>query len=290
MRTLRTVAEVRTALEGHRRDGEVIGLVPTMGGLHAGHLSLIRGARTDCDVVVASLFVNPTQFDDPGDLEAYPRNEEQDARQAAQHGVDYLFAPAPEELYPQDFATTVSVTGVTETLEGEARGRAHFDGVVTVVSKLLNIVGPDVAYFGQKDAQQAVVIRRLVEDLNFPVRIEICPTVREPDGLAMSSRNVRLSDDERARAASLHRALQTIQDAVADGISDPVAARGRGLDELGAAGLSPEYLELVSADTLIPVQSIQGGTLAVVAARVGGTRLIDNLIIDINGSAESGRT
>jgi len=289
MRTLRTVAEVRGALEAHRRAGEVIGLVPTMGGLHDGHLSLIRRARAGCDVVVASLFVNPTQFDDPRDLEAYPRDEERDARQASEHGVDYLFAPAPEELYPQGFSTTVSVAGVTETLEGAARGRAHFDGVATVVSKLLNIVGPDVAYFGQKDAQQAVVIRRLVADLNFPVRIEVCPTVREPDGLAMSSRNVRLSGDERERATSLYRALRSIQAAVDSGESDPAAIRSRALSELDCAGITPDYLELVRSDSLAAVAAVDGHTLAVVAARVGRTRLIDNLLIQPHAGTENGR-
>ena len=287
MRTVRTVAEVRAALEAHRRGGEVIGLVPTMGGLHDGHLSLIRRARSGCDVVVASLFVNPTQFDDPADLEAYPRDEERDAGLASEHGVDYLFAPEPEELYPQGFTTTVSVAGMTETLEGASRGRAHFDGVATVVSKLLNIAGPDVAYFGQKDAQQAVVIRRLVEDLNFPVRIEICPTVREPDGLAMSSRNIRLSSEERPRAAALHRALRSIQATVDAGEADASAARARGLSELEAAGITPDYLELVNADSFAPVTGLDGPTLAVVAARVGETRLIDNLVIEAHAEATS---
>jgi pantoate--beta-alanine ligase len=290
MRTLRTVAEVRTALSADRQAGRIIGLVPTMGGLHEGHLSLIRQARDECDVVVASLFVNPTQFDDPSDLQAYPRDEARDAGLAAEHGVDYLFAPPAGELYPEAFATRVSVSGVTEILEGAARGRSHFDGVTTVVTKLFNIVAPAIAYFGQKDAQQAVVVRRLVADLNIPVRVEICPTVREPDGLAMSSRNVRLQGEDRRRAAALHHALQTIQDAVDGGISDPVVARDRALAELGAAGVSPEYLELVSADTLAPVARIEAGALAVVAARVGGTRLIDNLLIQTNGSTENGRT
>jgi pantoate--beta-alanine ligase len=290
MRTLRTVAEVRTALSEDRRAGKVVGLVPTMGGFHEGHLSLIRRARSECDVVVASLFVNPTQFDDPADLEAYPRDEARDAGLAAEHDVDYLFAPSAQELYPPRFATRVSVSGVTETLEGAVRGRSHFDGVATVVAKLFNIVAPDVAYFGQKDAQQAVVVRRLAEDLNFSVRMEICPTVRESDGLAMSSRNARLAEDDRRRAAALHRALRAVQEAVNHGVSDPGAARAQGLVELGAAGVSPEYLELVSADTLAPVQSIERGTLAVVAARVGGTRLIDNLLIQPNGSTEDGRT
>ena len=287
MRTLRTIAETRSALAAHRQAGASIGLVPTMGGLHDGHLSLIRQARTACDVVVASLFVNPTQFDDPRDLEAYPRDESNDARRAAEHGVDYLFAPAPEELYPHGFATTVSVAGVTEILEGAARGRAHFDGVATVVTKLFNIIAPDAAYFGQKDAQQAVVIRRLVEDLNLPVRIEICPTVREPDGLAMSSRNARLQGEDRRRATALYRALRTIQRAVDDGEADAAAAREQALSELRRAEITPDYLELVDADSLAPVPRVDGRALAVVAARVGDTRLIDNLIIQANKGAEN---
>ena len=284
MRTVRTVAELRAALARHRSAGASVGLVPTMGGFHEGHLSLIRRARSDCDVVVVSLFVNPTQFDDPRDLEAYPRDEGRDAEQAAQSGVDYLFAPSPGELYPDGFATTVSVGRLTETLEGAHRGRRHFDGVVTVVTKLLNIVGPDVAYFGQKDAQQALVVTRLVTDLNLAVRIEVCPTVREPDGLAMSSRNVRLAGPDRSRAAALHRALRTLQDAIDGGETDPARARDRALAQLAEADISPEYLELVAPDTLEPVSSLDGPVLAVLAARVGGTRLIDNLILDPQGT------
>ena len=284
MRTVRTVAELRAALARHRSAGASVGLVPTMGGFHDGHLSLIRRARSDCDVVVVSLFVNPTQFDDPRDLEAYPRDEASDAEQAAQNGVDYLFAPSPRELYPDGFATTVSVARLSETLEGAHRGRRHFDGVLTVVTKLLNIVGPNVAYFGQKDAQQALVVMRLVADLNMPVRIEVCPTVREPDGLAMSSRNVHLNGPDRPRAAALHRALRTLQDAIDGGETDPRAARERALAELAQADISPEYLELVAPDTLEPVSSLDVRTLAVVAARVGGTRLIDNLILEPQGS------
>ena len=284
MRTLRTVAEVRAALAGHHEAEASIGLVPTMGGFHDGHLSLIRRARSECDVVVVSLFVNPTQFNDPRDLEAYPRDEERDAELAAQNGVNYLFAPSPTELYPAGFATTVSVGRLTETLEGLQRGRGHFDGVATVVAKLLNIVAPDVAYFGQKDAQQAVVVRRLVSDLNFSARIEVCPTVREPDGLAMSSRNVHLSGPDRARAAALYRALRSIQEAVDAGERDPEALRARALSELACADITPEYLELVSADTLDPVSSVDQTALAVVAARVGGTRLIDNLTLEPLGS------
>ncbi len=285
MRTIRTVKELRTTLAGARREGRTIGLVPTMGAFHEGHRALMRRARSDCDLVVVSLFVNPTQFNDARDLEAYPRDEARDARLAAECGVDFLFAPAPEEVYPAGFATTVSVAGVTETLEGAVRGRSHFDAVATVVAKLFNIVGPDVAYFGQKDAQQAVVIRRLVADLNFPVRIAVCPTVREPDGLAMSSRNVHLQGEERRRAAALNLALRAVQEAARAGQHDPSLARERGLTALSEAGVVPEYLELVSSSTLLPVETIDEHTMAVVAARFGQTRLIDNLPITNNGAA-----
>ena len=190
MRTLRTVSELRAALRGPRREERTIGLVPTMGALHDGHIALIRRAREDTDEVVVSLFVNPAQFTDDADLAAYPRDEVRDAAMAAEAGADLLFAPAPEEVYPPGFATRVEVRGpVVETLEGAHRGAEHFHGVTTVVTKLLNMVGPDVVYFGQKDAQQVVVVRRLVADLDLPVRIEAIPTVREPDGLALSSRN-----------------------------------------------------------------------------------------------------
>jgi pantoate--beta-alanine ligase len=283
MRTLRTVAEVRAALTEPRRAGRVIGLVPTMGAFHEGHLSLIREARENCDEVVVSLFVNPTQFNDRSDLAAYPRDEGRDAMLAAELGVDYLFTPPVEELYPKDFATSVSVAGLTDTLEGAHRGRGHFDGVTTVVTKLFNIVSPDVAYFGQKDAQQAAVIKRLVCDLDLPVRIEVCSTVREPDGLAMSSRNERLSESERARAAALPRALRAAAAAVAAGERNPAAVSERALAELTSSGVEPEYFELVSADTLAPVRTIEGDVLAVLAARLGATRLIDNEQVSFNG-------
>jgi pantoate--beta-alanine ligase len=282
VKTLDSIAEVRRALAQPRRAGRRIGLVPTMGAFHAGHLSLMRRAREECDVVVVSLFVNPTQFNDPADLTAYPRDPDRDAALAADIGVDYLFAPPADEVYPSGFATTVSVGGVTEPLEGAHRGRGHFDGVSTVVAKLFNIVAPDVAYFGQKDAQQALVIRRLVRDLDMPVSIEICPTVREPDGLALSSRNAHLSATDRSRAAALHRALDAIQAAVSSGERDPVTARARAMTELEAAQIEPDYLELVSAETLAPVGTIDGNVLAVLAARVGGTRLIDNELIRAN--------
>jgi pantoate--beta-alanine ligase len=295
MRTLRTVAELRAALLGPRRAGHQIGLVPTMGAFHQGHLSLMRRAREDCDVVVVSLFVNPAQFNETRDLDSYPRDEARDAALAADAGVDFLFAPPVAEVYPPAFSTTVAVASVTDTLEGAERGRRHFDGVTTVVAKLFNMVAPDVAYFGQKDAQQALVIKRMVRDLDMPVRVEVCSTVREPDGLALSSRNIRLSNADRARASSLHRALAAIQEAVAAGERDPAAARAQALAELRSSEIEPDYLELVSTDTLDPVKRIDGELLAVIAAHVGTTRLIDNEIIQplstahAAGSTDNGR-
>ncbi len=279
MRTVRQVAELRQALLDRRRSGGRIGLVPTMGSFHHGHLQLIAQAREECDVVVVSLFVNPAQFDDAGDLQAYPRDERRDAALSAELGVDVLFAPTVSEVYPDGFSTTVSVSGLTERLEGEYRGPGHFDGVATVVTKLLNMVGPDIAYFGQKDAQQALVIKRLVRDLDMPVQISVCPTVRDPDGLALSSRNVHLAPAERRRAAALPRSLHAAEQAVAAGERDPRQVTRRARQELAAAAIEPEYLELVSPETLQPVQQIDGSVLAVLAARVGATRLIDNQLL-----------
>jgi pantoate--beta-alanine ligase len=274
--TLRTVADVRAAVSQARRAGASIGLVPTMGAFHEGHLSLMRRAREQCDRVVVSLFVNPAQFNEQADLDRYPRDERRDAALAAELGVDFLFAPSAEQIYPPGFATTVSVAGVTEALEGAHRGRGHFDGVATVVTKLFNIVSPDVAYFGQKDAQQVTVIRQLVRDLDLPVRIEVGPTVREPDGLALSSRNALLSGAERARATALHRALAAAKESVAAGERDAAVIKATAIAALTSAGVEPEYFELVSADTLAPVKRVEGEALALVAARVGATRLIDN--------------
>jgi pantoate--beta-alanine ligase len=285
MRTLRSIAELRRVLAEPRRAQRTIGLVPTMGAFHDGHLSLMRRAREDCDVVVVSLFVNPAQFNEQSDLEHYPRDERRDAALAAELGVDYLFAPPEHEVYPDGFATTVSVRGVTESLEGAFRGPSHFDGVATVVTKLFNMVGPDVAYFGQKDAQQALVVKQLVRDLNLPVHIEVCPIVREPDGLALSSRNERLSEPERERALALRRTLLGAREAVAGGERQSAAVRAQALAELSAAGVEPEYFELVDPETLAPVAEIDGEVLAVVAARVGATRLIDNDTIHRNGHA-----
>jgi len=280
MRTLRTVEELRTTLASDRRAGLEIGLVPTMGALHQGHLSLISQAREQCDRVVVSLFVNPAQFNERSDLERYPRQETHDARLAAEAGADLLFAPSTEEVYPPRFATTVEVLGVTERLEGAARGAEHFRGVCTVVTKLLCMALPDAAYFGQKDAQQVLVIRRLVRDLNLPVRIEVCPTVREPDGLAMSSRNVLLDPRERDRALALYDALRAVKDCAARGERRTARLLEAGQQKLAARGVHPEYLELVEPDTLERLEWLEEPALLAIAARVGATRLIDNLILE----------
>jgi pantoate--beta-alanine ligase len=285
MKTIRTVTALRSELTPLRRAGRTIGLVPTMGALHEGHLSLMRRALEVCDVVVVSLFVNPAQFNDAADLNVYPRDEGRDAALAAELGVDYLFAPPVSEVYPPGFSTAVSVAGVSAGLEGEHRGAGHFEGVATVVTKLLNMVSPDVAYFGQKDAQQTVVIRRLVRDLDLPVRIEVCPTVRAADGLALSSRNALLSTDERRRATALHRALSAVRAAVLDGEWDVARVLAAGRAELDEAGVDVEYLSLVDPETMESLQELAGEALAVVAARVGGTRLIDNVLINPSGGA-----
>jgi pantoate--beta-alanine ligase len=280
MKTLRTVAELRAALNGPRRSGRSIGLVPTMGALHEGHLSLVRRARNACDEVVVSLFVNPAQFEESGDLAAYPRDEARDAALAAEAGADILFAPSPTEVYPRGFATTVTVDEVSAPLEGAHRGGAHFAGVATVVTKLLNMAQPDVAFFGQKDAQQVAVIRRLVRDLDIPVRIEIGDTVREPDGLALSSRNVRLRAGERRRALALRRGLDAVRACHAAGERDATILAAIGRAAMAELDVEPEYLELVTPDTFAPVTSVgDERVLVAVAARVGDVRLIDNDIL-----------
>ncbi|HVL31434.1 MAG TPA: pantoate--beta-alanine ligase [Solirubrobacteraceae bacterium] len=281
MRTVGSVAQLRKALEGPRRAGRRIGLVPTMGALHAGHLSLVARARDECDEVVVSLFVNPAQFDDAADLEAYPHDPERDAALAAEAGADVLFAPPHAEVYPPGFATTVTVGGVSAPLEGRARGAAHFAGVATVVCKLLNMAQPHVAYFGQKDAQQVAVVRRLVRDLDIPVAIEVVATVRDPDGLALSSRNARLRADERARALALRRALDAVRARAAGGERDPAALAAAGRAAMQALSVEPEYVALVAPDTFAPVAAVgDDRVLVAVAARIGDVRLIDNDILE----------
>jgi pantoate--beta-alanine ligase len=282
MNVARTKAELRAALGAPRRDGRSIGLVPTMGALHGGHLSLLRAARERCDIVVMSLFVNPSQFGPHEDLASYPRDEARDLAVAEAEGVDLVYAPAVEEVYPEGFATSVEVGGeLASVLDGDRarRGPEHVRGVATVVAKLFNSVGPDVAFFGQKDAQQALVIRRMVRDLDLPVEVVVLPTVREPDGLAMSSRNAYLDADERRRAAALRRALLAAESAASpSGPTAPALAAARA--ELERAGIEPEYLEARDAETLAPAESFNGRpVLVAVAARVGRARLIDNAVI-----------
>jgi pantoate--beta-alanine ligase len=283
-RVVRGVGELRDALAPARRQGLTIGLVPTMGFLHDGHVSLLRAARAECDLVVMSLFVNPTQFGPNEDLDRYPRDEERDLRLAGEAGVDLVFAPSVEAVYPDGSATTVEVTGnLTSVLDGDPsrRGAAHFRGVTTIVAKLFNFVGPDVAYFGQKDAQQAAVIKRMVRDLGFPLRIEVMPTVREEDGLAMSSRNVYLDSADRLRAVAISRALAAAeQQALALDSLDAGLSAAR--IELAAAAIEPEYLEARDAETLEPAERLRAGhpVLIAVAAKVGGARLIDNVLVE----------
>ncbi len=287
MRVVETKAELRAALAGARRDGRSIGLVPTMGALHGGHVALLERARADCDVVVMSLFVNPAQFGPGDDLDRYPRDRAGDERTAAAAGVDLLYAPATDEVYPPGFATAVEVGGLTEVLCGDParRGPEHFRGVTTVVAKLLNSVAPDVAYFGQKDAQQAVVVGRMVADLDFPVRIEVVATVRAPDGLALSSRNALLDPADRERAPALRRALLAAAGAAAPGAAAGPALR-RARRVLADAGIEAEYVEARDAERLDVVESFNGRpVLLALAARVGATRLIDNVIIEPGASA-----
>jgi pantoate--beta-alanine ligase len=283
---VRTKAEMRELAERWRCEGARVGLVPTMGALHEGHLSLVRRARAECDRVAVSIFVNPLQFSASDDLSRYPRQLDRDVSLLAAEGVDVAFAPGADEMYRPDETTRVRVGGLGDRLEGTHRP-GHFEGVATVVTKLFDIARPHVAYFGQKDAQQAVVIQQFVRDLNIPVAIEICPTVREPDGLAMSSRNVHLSPADRVRATVLHRALAVVRDAVSTGERDPAAARDLALAELARAEIEPDYLELVSADTMAPLERIDREALAVLAAPVGGTRLIDNEPIHPSSDGES---
>jgi pantoate--beta-alanine ligase len=280
VKTVRTIAELRATLA---RAPRPVGLVPTMGFFHDGHLSLMGAARAANETVVVSLFVNPTQFGPNEDLDAYPRDEARDLALAEAEGVDIVFAPPVDEVYPAGFDTSVEVGGLTEPLDGAARP-GHFKGVTTIVTKLLNMVGPDAAYFGQKDAQQALVIKKLVTDLNMPVRIEVCPTIREPDGLAMSSRNAYLGEEERRRALALSRALRAAEQAVERGQLDADAVIAAARQELHEAGIEPEYLELRSATDLTPAERVNGSTLLAVAARVGRARLIDNTMLKGGGA------
>ena len=273
-------AELRAATDAARQRGAGVGFVPTMGALHAGHRALLARARAESDVVVASVFVNPLQFGPAEDLASYPRDREADLAVLEAEGVDLVFVPAEGEMWPSPPEVRLRVGGsLAERLEGMDRP-GHLDGVVTVVAKLLHLVGPSRAYFGQKDAQQLAVVRRMVADLAFPNQIVACPTVREPDGLAVSSRNAYLSAPERQRAAVLYRALQAGRDAFLAGRRDPAAveAAARALLE-GQPGVEPDYVALVEEVTFEPAKQAEPGQVLAVAARVGRTRLIDNVIL-----------
>ena len=279
MNTYHTIAETRAAIAAAHAAGKTVGLVPTMGALHAGHYSLIDAAREQCDFVVVSLFVNPTQFCPGEDLAAYPRTLQADAAGCLARGADLLFAPAVDEIYPDGPSgglTTVSMTHLPDRLCGASRP-GHFDGVCTVVAKLFNIATPDAAFFGAKDFQQASIIQRMVRDLDMPIDVVVCPTVREPDGLAMSSRNVYLSAAERTQATALHRSLVAAAQAVAQGAApaDVIATIREILTRDAPAG-EVEYIHLVDPATLADVQTTAGGCRAILAVRFGRTRLIDN--------------
>jgi len=268
---------MRNACRAVRRAGKRQGFVPTMGALHEGHLSLIQAARAACDVVVVSIFVNPAQFGPNEDLAKYPRSFERDCELLEREGVELLFAPTVEEMYPADAETWVTVEGLSGKLDGRSRP-GHFRGVTTVVAKLFHAVEPDAAFFGQKDAAQVAVIRRMVRDLNLAVEIVVCPIVREADGLAMSSRNAYLDPEQRKRALVLHRSLMRVQELVEAGERDVAKLLAAGREVFGGeSSVRLDYFEIVDPDTLDPVADVSGGALVAVAAYVWNTRLIDNI-------------
>lgn len=279
MRIVDQVSAMQQACRMLRQNGKTIGLVPTMGALHAGHLSLVRTAQAHCDVVAVSIFVNPLQFGPKEDFGRYPRTLERDCRMLASEGVELLFAPAAGQMYPAGASTVVHVEGLSEKLDGKSRP-GHFRGVTTVVAKLFEIVRPQFAYFGQKDAAQLAVLRKMVRDLNVDIEIVPCPTVRETDGLAMSSRNVGLSPDERQQALCLWRALSRVQGLAAAGEQDPKGLIWAARQTIAAeAGAQVDYVEIVDPDTLDPVCDLKHGALVAVACVVGKTRLIDNILL-----------
>ncbi len=279
MRVCHSIDEVRAASRTGRREGKNLGLVPTMGALHEGHLSLVRAAKAQCDLVVVSIFVNPLQFGPNEDLVKYPRNFDRDRELLAKEGADFIFAPSVEEMYPPGAVTYVTVEGLSDKLCGRSRP-GHFRGVTTVVSKLFDIVEPDRAFFGQKDAAQSTIIRRMVRDLNIPVQVVVCPIVREPDGLAMSSRNSYLDAQQRKSALGLYRSVTAVQ-----GRFDQGERKAHALIEAGKQTFTHEplvrldYFEIVNPETLDPVDDLSRGGLAAVAAFVGNVRLIDNIVL-----------
>jgi pantoate--beta-alanine ligase len=279
MRIVKSVVEMQSLCRELRMGGYVLGFVPTMGALHEGHLSLVRRAKTECDVVAASIFVNPLQFAPGEDLAQYPRTFEEDCRWLEAEEVEILFAPEAAEMYPHGAVTTVTVSGVGDRLDGASRP-GHFTGVATVVAKLFHVVGPDRAYFGQKDAAQLAVLRQMVRDLNFDVELVGCAIVRDTDGLALSSRNKYLDATERERALVLHGALLRMEQMISDGERQSVVLVRGGMETLRTvAGVRVDYLAVVEANTLLPVTTVEAGTLVAVAAYVGNTRLIDNFLV-----------
>jgi pantoate--beta-alanine ligase len=285
-RVVSAAEELRTLLTEARRQGRSIGVVPTMGALHEGHLSLVDAARKDCDLVAVTIFVNPTQFGPGEDFTRYPRTLDADVSLLSSRGVDLVFAPTTESMYGPRHATRVIVAGPSLGLEGEFRP-THFEGVATIVLKLFNLVQPDRAYFGSKDFQQVLVVKRMVADLDLPVDIVVCPTVREADGLAMSSRNVYLSSAERERALALSRSLQHARQLVASGTREVPALLAAMREILRAAEAQIDYVAICDPETLAPLDTITGPAVALIAARVGTTRLIDNLML-VESPAPSG--
>jgi pantoate--beta-alanine ligase len=283
MEIIRTISWMKQVSREARAQSRVIGLVPTMGALHQGHLSLVRAAKLECSPVVVSIFVNPKQFGPSEDFQKYPRSFEADRVALESLGVDYLFAPTPEEIYPPGFRTVVAVGGLSDKLEGRSRP-GHFHGVTTVVLKLFEIVQPNFAYFGRKDAQQARIIRQMALDLNLDTQIAVRPILREPDGLALSSRNVYLQGDDRRAATALHRSLDTVRQEIATGQRDVLrllAVLRRVLD--AEPGIVLDYAEIVDAETLEPVVNLRGNCLILLAAKLGKTRLIDNALVEQDG-------
>jgi len=285
MEIIRSTAWMKQAARDARRNERLLGLVPTMGALHEGHLSLVREAQKQCSPVAVSIFVNPTQFGPGEDFQKYPRTFDADAAALENLRVDYLFAPPPEEIYPRGFRTEVTVEGLGEMLEGRVRP-GHFRGVTTVVLKLFEIAQPRFAFFGRKDAQQARIIRQMAADLNLDAEIVVCPIVREPDGLAMSSRNAYLKGSERHAATALYRSLDAMRCEIAKGERDSVRLIAAMRGVLGAeTGVAPDYVEIVDGDTFEPVVSLRKTCYALIAARVGSTRLIDNALIEQDGDS-----
>ena len=279
LRICREIGETHGICRAIRQNDLCLGLVPTMGALHEGHLSLMRAAKVKCEMVAVSIFVNPTQFGPTEDLAKYPRTFERDCQLLEREGVDIVFAPSVEEMYPKGEVTWVTVEGLSEKLDGKSRP-GHFRGVTTVVSKLLHIVEPDVAFFGQKDAAQLAVIRRMVRDLNIPVEIVACPIVREPDGLAMSSRNAYLNAEDRRRALVLQRSLRRVEEEFRKGERKATQLGAIAKDVFAEEPVRLDYFEIVDPDTLDPVEKILGPALVAVAAYVGPTRLIDNTLLN----------